>query len=102
AARLGEGVHFALAVVSALAVWAGAALTWGGLVPSLTRRLGEGPSLLVTALTAGVFYFSPWLLLTLAALAVLFVLIYARPAVGLAPVMFFPALYLPPPPPAHP
>ncbi len=98
AARLGEGVHFALAVVSALAVWAGAALTWGGLVPSLTRRLGEGPSLLVTALTAGVFYFSPWLLLTLAALAVLFVLIYARPAVGLALIMFFTPYYLHPRP----
>src|SRR5690606_12384516 len=54
--------------------------------------------LLVTALTAGVFYFSPWLLLTLAALAVLFVLIYARPAVGLALIMFFTPYYLHPRP----
>lgn len=96
--RLGEGVHLLLSLASALAVWLGAALTWGGLVPSLTRRLGEGPSLIVTALTAGVFYFSPWLLLTLAALALLFVLIYTRLSVGVALIMFFTPFYLHPRP----
>lgn len=98
AARLGEAGHLALSLISALAVWAGAALTWGGLVPDLTRRMGEAPSLLLTALSAGVFYYSPWLLLTLLALAVLFVLIYARPAAGLALIMFFtPYILLPRP-----
>ncbi|HEC22113.1 MAG TPA: hypothetical protein ENI95_04245, partial [Chloroflexi bacterium] len=57
-ARLGEALHLILSFAAALAVWLGAALTWGGLVPSLLRRLGEGPSLILTALTAGVFYFS--------------------------------------------
>ncbi len=97
-ARLGAGLHLALAVVAALSVWLGAALTWGGLVPNLVRRAGEGPSLLITALTAGVFYFSPWLVLTLVALVVLFVLIYTRPGAGLALIMFFTPFYLLPRP----
>lgn len=89
-------LHLVLSLASALAVWLGSALTWGGLIPDLTRRLGEGPSLLLTALTAGVFYFSPWLILTLVALVALFLLIYARPAVGLALVMFFTPYYFHP------
>jgi len=93
-----QGIHLALGLIAALAVWIGAALTWGGLVPNLARRLGDGPSLLITALTAGVFYFSPWLLLTIIALIALFVLIYARPSIGLALVMFFTPYYLLPRP----
>lgn len=96
--RLGDAVHSGLSLASALAVWLGATLTWGGLIPNLLRRAGDGPSLLITALTAGVFYFSPWLVLTLAALAVLFVLIYAQPSIGLALVMFFTPYYLLPRP----
>ncbi len=96
--RLGDAVHTGLSLASALAVWLGAGLTWGGLIPNLLRRAGDGPSLLITALTAGVFYFSPWLVLTLVALATLFVLIYARPSIGLALVMFFTPYYLLPRP----
>jgi O-antigen ligase len=93
-ARLGAGIHLALSLAAALAVWVGAALTWGGAIPDVLRRLGDGPSLLITALTAGVFYFSPWLVLTIVALIVLFILIYARPEAGLALVMFFTPYYL--------
>lgn len=98
ASRLGDALHFMLSIAAALAVWIGAALTWGGLVPNLLRRAGEDTPLLVTALTAGVFYFSPWLLLTLAALALLFVLIYAKPSVGLALMAAFAPFYLLPRP----
>jgi O-antigen ligase len=96
--RIGAGLHLVLSLGAGLAVWLGAALTWGGLIPDLTRRLGDGPSLLITALTAGLFYFSPWLVLTIVALVALFVLIYARPSVGLALVMFFAPYYLLPRP----
>lgn len=96
--RLGDGLHFALSAAAALAIWLGAALTWGGLIPNLIRRLGDGPSLLITILTAGIFYFSPWLLLTIAALIVLFLLIYAKPSIGLALMMFFAPYYLLPRP----
>jgi O-antigen ligase len=98
ATKPGEALHLALALAASLAVWTGAALTWGGAIPDALRRLGDGPSLLITALTAGVFYFSPWLVLTLAALIALFVLIYARPSTGLALMMFFTPYYLLPRP----
>jgi len=94
----GEFVHLLLSAGAALAVWAGAALTWGGLLPNLLRRMGDGPSLVITALTAGIFYFSPWLLLTLIALVILFLLIYARPSIGLALMMAFTPYYLLPRP----
>ncbi len=96
--RLADALHLGLSLAASLAVWVGAALTWGGLLPDLTRRMGDGPSLLITALTAGLFYVSPWLLLTLAALVLLFLLIYARPSIGLALMMFFTPYYLLPRP----
>lgn len=98
ASRLGEGLHLVLSLGAALAVWVGAALTWGGLIPNLLRRIGEEPSLAITALTAGVFYFSPWLALTLAALVLLFMLICAKPSVGPALMVAFAPYYLMPRP----
>jgi O-antigen ligase len=97
-AALSEVMHLLLALASALAFWLGAALTWGGLVPNVVKRIGDGPSLLMTALTAGVFYFSRPLLLTIIALLILFILIYARPSTGLALMMFFTPYYLLPRP----
>lgn len=96
--RLGSMTQFGLTLITALALWIGAALTWGGLLPDVFRRLGDGPSLLLTALTAGFFYFSPWLILTLASLVLLFLLIYAKPVNGVALIAFFaPFYYLPRP-----
>lgn len=97
-ARLRRGMHLSLALLAGLAVWIGAALTWGGVTPNLVRRLGDGPSLLITAFTAGLFYFSGPLVLTLVALVVLFLLIYARPSIGLALMMAFAPYYLLPRP----
>ncbi len=96
--RLGQGVHLSLSIIASLAVWVGAALTWGGLLPTLLRRFGDGAPLILTALTAGVFYFSPWLVLTLIALIVLFVLIYIKPSTGVALMLFFAPYYLLPRP----
>jgi O-antigen ligase len=95
---LSGGVHLALSLVLALAAWLGAALAWGGEAPDLTRVLGEGATPLSTALTAGVSYFSGGLVLMLVALMALLVLIYARPAAGVALVMFFTPYYLHPRP----
>ncbi len=92
--RLSETAHLLLSLIAALAAWLGMAITWGGLIPLSLRRLGDGPSLLITVLTAGVFYSSPWLIVTLVALLVLFILIYARPVIGLALMMFFTPYYL--------
>lgn len=98
ASGLSQTAHLILSLAAALGFWVGAALTWGGLIPNLVRKLGEGPSLLVTALTAGVFYYSPWLVLTLIALVMLFVLIYARPQHGVALIVFFSPYWLHPRP----
>lgn len=96
--RLSATAHLMLALAAALAMWIGAALTWGGVVPNLMRRAGDGPSLLLTLLTAGLFYYSAPLVLTIIALIILFVLIYARPDIGLALIMFFTPYYLLPRP----
>ena len=98
ASGIGQALHLALSVVAALALWLGMALTWGGALPAALQKLGDVPSLALTALTAGVFYFSPWLVVTLVALAALFVLIYSRPPVGLALIMAFTPYYLLPRP----
>lgn len=96
--RLGQTAHLGLSILAAAAVWIGAALTWGGTLPALLRRLGEGAPLILTAVTAGIFYFSPWLVLTLIALVALFILIYIKPSTGVALMLLFAPYYLLPRP----
>lgn len=72
-------------------------LTWGSEAVQLTRRWGDTLPLLLTALTAGLFYFSPSLLLTVFLLGVLFILIYLRPQNGLLLIALLIPFYLQPP-----
>ncbi|MFQ5434742.1 MAG: O-antigen ligase family protein [Anaerolineae bacterium] len=74
------GLTAAAATVAGLAGW----FTWAGTLSSIYRRWGDGGQLLLTAITAVIFYVSPLFIVYLAALAVLFVLVYLRPAWGLA------------------
>jgi O-antigen ligase len=90
---LSDGMHLGLGIATSLAIWAGASLTWGGLIPDLLRRY-DSSSILLTLLTAGVFYFSPWLLLTIVALILLFVLLLVRPQTGAALMVLFAPYYL--------
>jgi len=92
--RLSAGAQLLLSLMAALAAWLGMAITWGGLISDSLRKLGDGPSLLIAMLTAGIFYASPWLIVTLIALTLLFLLIYAWPVNGLALIMFFTPYYL--------
>jgi hypothetical protein len=89
--RLGAtGQLVVTAVVSALLYFT-SWLTWGNELVAVTRRFGDAVPIAVTALTAGLFYFSPSLLLALAALALLFVLFYLRLDLALAfCALFFP------------
>ncbi|MCB9443553.1 MAG: O-antigen ligase family protein [Ardenticatenaceae bacterium] len=64
-------------------------LTWGEQAAGLYRRLGDGRlgdggQLVLTAAAASIFYVTPSFFIYAAALAVLFILIYLRPAWGLA------------------
>jgi hypothetical protein len=77
-----------LTVVLSLLVVAAGWLTWGGEAAGLYRRLGDGTQLALTAAAASLFYVTPWFFVYVAALALLFVLLLARPAWGLALVAF--------------
>lgn len=61
-------------------------------VPSILRR--DPPALALTLLTAGIASLSPAFVVTLAALAVLFVLIFNRPVLGAMLVIFWSAFFL--------
>ncbi len=67
-------------------------LTWGGLLPDIFRR--DPPALLLTALTAGLVYFSPAFIITVVALIVLWFIIYNRPVIGLALILFWAPMFL--------
>ena len=68
------------AAIVALTGW----LTWGQEAAGLYRRLGSGGQLALTAAAASIFYVTPSFFIYLAALAALFLLIYLRPAWGVA------------------
>ena len=78
-----------LSAIFTLAAW----LTW---TQGAFRRLGEGVGLSAILLAGGLFYLSPWLVLTLCSGAVLFLLLALRPEVGLALVVATSPLYLHP------
>ena len=78
--------------------WLSASMAWGQSIPHIFRRQSDALPLALTAFSAGLFYLSPWLLLTLASLITLFVLFYARPAIGLALIALAAPFYLQPRP----
>lgn len=95
-ARLSDRAQLALtAVVAALVALAGW-LTWGEQVAGLYRRFGDGVQLALTAAAASVFYVTPSFFVYVTALALLFLLIYLRPAWGLALVAFSFPFYVQP------
>lgn len=97
-ARLGTFGQTLLTALVAFALWVSAWLTWGTDTANAFRRYGDTAPLLVTVLTAGLLYYSPFLILTLASALVLFVLFYLRPELALALLIFFAPFYLIPRP----
>jgi O-antigen ligase len=79
------------AILVALTGW----LTWGEQLAGMYRRLGDGGQLALTAAAASIFYITPSFFLYFIALAALFLLIYLRPAWGLALVAFSFPFYVP-------
>ncbi len=78
------GLTFGTAVIVIVAGW----LTWADQMGGVYRRLGDGSQLAITAVAAGIFYIAPSFIVIVVALFVLFVLIYLRPAWGLALIAF--------------
>ncbi len=77
--------------ISVLAM-VGMLLTWGDTLPNVFRH--DPPTLALTILTLGLIYFSPSLIVTIVALVVLWLIIYNRPVVGLALVVFWSPFFL--------
>jgi O-antigen ligase len=73
-------------------VLVGSLLTWGETIPAILRR--DPPALAITILTAGIASLSPAFVVTLAAILVLFVLIYNRPLLGILLIIFWSAFFL--------
>ena len=83
-----------VAAITALTGW----VTWGQQAAGLYRRLGDVAQLTLTATAAAVFYIAPSFYLYVAALLILFILVYLRPAWGLAIIAFSLPLYVLPKP----
>jgi len=95
---LGERANLLLALGLVALFWCSAGMAWGQALPQLFRRQSDALPLALTALSAGLLYFSPWLLLTLGSLLALLVLFYARPAIALALIALVTPFYLQPRP----
>jgi O-antigen ligase len=96
--RLSDSTQTLLAALLSALLWASAWLTWGNDFAQAFRRYGDTAPLILTILTAGLFYYSPFLLLTLASLAALFILFYLRPDLALPLIAFAAPFYLTPRP----
>jgi O-antigen ligase len=90
--RLGDFGQLAISAITSAALMIGMLLTWNDAPPTLFRR--EPVQLGLAILTAGVIYLEPGLLLTLIALAALFVIVYHRLDLGLTLTIFFAPFFL--------
>ncbi len=79
-------------VALSLLAMVGMLLTWGDVLPNVFRR--DPPTLALTILTVGLIYFSPSLIVTVLALIALWLIIYNRPVVGLALIVFWAPFFL--------
>lgn len=90
--KIQVGLTAVTAAIVALTGW----LTWGAQAAGMYRKLGDGGQIALTAGAAAVFYVAPSFYIYVAALALLFLLIYFRPAWGVALIAFCIPFYVPP------
>jgi len=77
-------------------LWLSAGLTWSADFADSFRKYGDALPLIATLLTATIFYYSPFLILTILCAIILFVLFYFRPDIALAIIAFTVPFYLVP------
>ncbi len=92
--RLNASQMNARAIAVALLLWLTAALTWAQDAATAYRNLGLGPGVVITGLASGVLFWSPVMVISLVALAALFVLVMLRLEIGLMLLAFFIPFYL--------
>lgn len=93
-ASLSSTIQVLITALVSVVLYFSAWLTFDTQITTFTRRFGDTAPIIFTALTAGVFYFSPSFLVALAGLAVLFILYYLRPDIALAFITFFIPFFL--------
>lgn len=80
--RLSDFTQLAVAVGAAALVVLTGWLVWGEGALGIYRRLGDSGQLMATAATAAIFYVTPYFVIYLLALVILFLLLVLRPAWG--------------------
>ena len=98
AARLAARASAPLTAATAAIFWLSAAQAWGQPLTQLIGARTETLPVLLTVVSAGLFYFSPWLLLSVLSAAAMFGLLAVRPAAAAALVAFAAPFYLLPRP----
>ena len=91
-ALLGSVGQWILAALASAALMIGMLLTFGDHLTGILRR--DAVSLPLAILTSGLLYLNPAFVLAVISALVLFVLIYNRPVIGLALIVFFAPLFL--------
>lgn len=86
--RLSQAWQLVLTGLAGLLIAVSGWLTWGAQAEGMYRRLGDGGQIGVTIAAAFLFYVAPTFYLTALSLLALFVLVYLRPAWGLALIAF--------------
>ena len=81
-------------IVTAFLVWLTTSLTWAQDVTTAYRNLGTPANVVLTGFVSAVAFWSPVFVLSLLALAVLFVLVLMRLDIGLLLLAFFIPFYL--------
>ncbi len=84
------------AIAVALLFWVAAMLTWATDAATAYRNLGFAPNVVFTGIASGVLFWSPLMVVSLMALAALFVLVLLRLEAGLMLLAFFIPFYLQP------
>ncbi len=88
--------QLAVTAVTATLVFLAGWFTWAEQMGGIYRRLGDGSQLALTAAVASIYYVTPTFFIYVAALVVLFILLYWRPVWGLVLIAFCFPFYVPP------
>ena len=81
-------------LIVSILLWISAGLTWSADFADSFRKYGDALPLIATLLTATIFYYSPFLILTFICAIILLLLFYFRPDIALAIIAFTIPFYL--------
>ncbi|MBI5081087.1 MAG: hypothetical protein HZB17_07265, partial [Chloroflexi bacterium] len=94
--RLSDLTQWLTTIIVSILLWISAGLTWSADFADSFRKYGDALPLIATLLTATIFYYSPFLILTLICAIILLLLFYLRPDIALAIIAFTIPFYLVP------